>query len=88
MSEQMDKLVTSLNTNLKKILESVKDLNERLKNKEFEFENVNFNFRIDLTLILIISTGKQLFNFKKYVNARIFKQCVVFVAHKTKRKKG
>ena len=44
MSEQLDKLIVSVNTNLKKVLESVKGLNERVKNKEFEFENVNYLF--------------------------------------------
>ena len=42
MFEQFEKLNSSLNTNLKQILESVKGLKERVNNKEFQSENVKF----------------------------------------------
>ena len=42
MSEQFVKINSNINSNLKKLLESVKTLNERVKNKEYNFENVNF----------------------------------------------
>lgn len=41
MTEQFEKLNVNVNQNIKKVLDSIKTLNEKVKSNEYQFENVS-----------------------------------------------